>query len=573
LAVKKLDALRPELSACVRLCSVLGEEFSRTEVEEVQDAVARAGEAGTHIDAGVGLQALVESGIFVRGAGDHYSFQSPTFRDAVYELLDPARREAIHRVAFDVWRARLEPAARGPAPEPAWSHGLTQLARHAGAAGLSNEAAMASFELAELAWSKHRYVEADQRYTAALAFLSPGDEERRLRALAGRGKARYRLHRAREALDDLQAARAIAERRGDFAMTADLLLEEATALDWTQSFEESAGLAEQARELIEKLPTRRLDSRLLVTLGRSRCREQRLAEAVDLLSRGALGSGADGDQGTRVVALLMLSSVLVLEGRLEEAEATFLEVIHLCGELEDRFHLGSALVNRALLWTARAAPDRAMEDLRRAIQIAREVGNPWMERAATHNVAELLYWSGQDDEALALARRSRILEERFVESIVPDDSLLLARIQASRGEIAEARALLAWIGERFPVDKLAPTERALVQALSMVLSEAPSPASSSPCSPPLAASAAWDCLVEEAQGFPLEELLEVLFLRARWAIRNGRFDEAVQCAVQSRPRFEGCPIWRPRFAVLIDEINRVLAGAGSDCLLEQAARV
>jgi hypothetical protein len=149
-----------------------------------------------------------------------------------------------------------------------------------------------------------------------------------------------------------------------------------------------------------------------------------------------------------------------------------------------------------------------------------------------------------------------------VESIVPDDSLLLARIQTSRGETSEAQALLAWIGERCPVDKLAPTERALVQALSIALSDTPS------ASP----SAAWDRLVEEAQGFPPEELLEVLFLRARAAVRNGRLDEAVQCAVQSGPRLEGCPIWRPRYAALIEEIDRVLAGAGSHCPLEQAAR-
>jgi len=250
-------------------------------------------------------------------------------------------------------------------------------------------------------------------------------------------------------------------------------------------------------------------------------------------------------------------------------------VIGLCGKLEDRLHLGSALVNRSILWTARAAPERALDDLRRAIQIAREVGNPWMERNATHNVAELLYWSGQDDEALALARRSRTLEERFVEHVVPDDSLLLARIQASRGERAEARALLEWIGEHCPVDKLAPTERALVQALSMVLSEAPAAPGAAPPPPatiePNPNSAAWDRLVEEAQGFPPEELLEVLFLRARAAAWNARWDEAFQCAVQSRPRLEGCPIWRPRFATLIEEIDQVLAGASRQWSLEQAA--
>lgn len=532
LAVKKLDALRPELAACVRLCSVLGREFSREEVERVQDALARAREAGTRVDVGVGLEALVASGILARGAGDRYSFQSPTFRDAVSELLDPAHREAIHRVAFGVYRAEREQSP----------HVLEQLARHAGAAGMREEAASAFLTLASLARSRHRHVDADQHYTAALASLDPTDVKRRAHALAGRGKARYLLHRIRDALDDLRAARELAERAGDAAMTADLLLEEATALDWAHSFDESARRAEQARALVGALPDGRLQSRLFVTLGRSLFRQQRVAEAIDLLRRGAEGAEADADHGTRAVALLMLSSALVLLGRLTEAEEKFHEVIALCAEVDDRLHLGSAYANRSLLWTARAAPDRALEDLRRAIQIAREVGNPWMERNATHNVAELLYWGGQDDEALALAQRSRLLEERFVERVVPDDSLLLARISTSRGDYAEATRLLAWIKERCPADTLAPTERVFVRALSLVLADAPPPGEAT----------VWDALVEEAvQGFPAEEILEVLYLRARAALRNGRRDQVVECIHRSNDRLASCPIWMPRFSSLI----------------------
>jgi tetratricopeptide (TPR) repeat protein len=360
----------------------------------------------------------------------------------------------------------------------------------------------------------------------------------------------------------LHAARELAEGASDDAMTADLLLEEATALDWAHSFVESARRAEHARVLIERLPGGRLTSRLHMTLGRSLFRQQRVAEAIDHLHRAAEGAQAEGDHDTRVVALLMLSSALVLLGRLEEAEAKFHEVIALCGEVEDRLHLGSAYANRSLLWTARDAPDRALEDLRRAIQIAREVGNPWMERNATHNVAELLYWSGHDDEALALAERSRILEERFVERVVPDDSLLLARIQASRGDDIEARRLLAWVSERCPIATLAPTERVFLQALSLILADASLPTD----------AAAWDRLVDEAvQGFPAEELLEVLYWRARAAIRNGRWDEAVQCVNQSSHRLEACPIWRPRFEELMVRLDSVLARACSNCLLEQAA--
>ena len=41
----------------MRLCAVLGVRFSREEVELVQDAIDRAGEAGTPVDVGVGLRA------------------------------------------------------------------------------------------------------------------------------------------------------------------------------------------------------------------------------------------------------------------------------------------------------------------------------------------------------------------------------------------------------------------------------------------------------------------------------------------------------------------------------------
>jgi tetratricopeptide (TPR) repeat protein len=562
LAVKRLDALRPELSACVRLCSVLGAEFSRAEVEEVQDAIERAGGAGTPVDVGVGLTALVECGIFVRGLGERYSFQSATFRDAVCELLDAAHRASIHRHAFERWRAKIAEGFAGHA-------GLSQLARHAGAVGMREEAARAYLSLADIARSRHLHVEADQHASAALMFLDEGDLRRRALALAVRGKARYRVHRIREAVDDLKAARELAEALGDDLLAADLLLEEATALDWAHSFGESAARAEQARARLAGNPRPGLESRLLVNLGRSLFRQQRVAEAIDLLRRGAAGAEADADHDTRVVALLMLSSALVLSGSLDDAEARFQEVIGLCDEVTDRLHLGSAFANRALFWTAKNAPERALEDLRRAIQLAREVGNPWLERNATHNVAELLYWGGQDDEALALARRSRVLEERFVERLVPDDSLLLARIHAARGEHDEASRLLDWICERCATDALAPTERAFVRALSLVLARGD--VSAGPGAEPREGAGAdagaapdWDALVEEAaRAFPAEELLEVLYFRAIAALRNDRRPEAVVTLQQASRRLDECPIWRPRFMDLAGRMDALLVPAGS----------
>jgi tetratricopeptide (TPR) repeat protein len=458
---------------------------------------------------------------------------------------------------------------------------------------MREEAATAYLAIAFVSRGRHNYVEADQHFTAALAFLDQTDRRRRAIALAGRGKTRYLVHRIRDALDDLRAARELAEALGDAAALADLLLEEATALDWAHSFAESAERVEEARPLVERTGDPRMLARYLVTLGRSLFRQQRVAEAIDPLLRGASGASQSGDYEARVVALLMLSSALVLAGRLDEAETAFCDVIALCGSAADRLHLGSAHANRSLLWTSRGSPERAMDDLYRAIQLAREVGNPWLERNATHTVAELLYWNGRYDEALSLARRSRVLEERFVEHVVPDDSLLLARIHAARGELDEAAAYVAWVTERCAAGSLAPTERAFLTMISLVIEAAASresatsrestaprestaaiedpPAPLTPLSPSPTPFLAWDSLVDEATGdFPSEELLEVLYFRALVSLWNGRYADTVHCLQQSRSRLEGCPIWKPRFAELSARVQEMTPPACSRWLLDQA---
>jgi hypothetical protein len=72
------------------------------------------------------------------------------------------------------------------------------------------------------------------------------------------------------------------------------------------------------------------------------------------------------------------------------------------------------------------------------------LGHAHLERCCTFNLAELLHWQGSLDEALPLARRSRSLQQRFL-GPSPLDALLVARIQAARGELDEARAELAWV--------------------------------------------------------------------------------------------------------------------------------
>ncbi|WP_437321633.1 protein kinase domain-containing protein [Sorangium sp. So ce385] len=570
LAMRQLGALPQEVAALARLCAVLGESFTRAELEWVQDAVDRAGGAGTPVDAGYGLGVLVEQGIIARGEGERggrgegdgrrargegerWWFQSGLFRDAVYETLDPEHRAQIHRHALAFWRARVErgrPPASSAAPradpvappaELAAQPGpeeLEPLARHAGACGAGEEAADAHLRLGDLAFARHRHVEAERCYTAALKLAGEGDRRRRALALAGRGRIRYRLHLIEEALADLSAALELA----DDELRADVLLEEATALDWTGAYEASSRRVELARPLVERAGSPWLSARLRVAEGRTRLRRGEVVEAIALLSEGASLAESAGDEEGRIIALVLLSTELAHAGRFAEAERRAEEAIALCERAEDLPHLCVAIMNRVVLWALKKDLPRATADLRRAIALAREIGNPWLERVATYNVAELLYWSDQQDEALSLARRAHTLEQRFEDRPVPECSLLLARILAARGELDEARRLLAWIAASCPPDPSAKAAHGCYLMLRCLLSDGGDGVA------PRDLLGGLDEAELEAGPFQFaDELLEVLYWRGRAAIRHGAVEVAVASLSRARALLSEHPAWRARF--------------------------
>ncbi|WP_437693734.1 protein kinase domain-containing protein [Sorangium sp. So ce176] len=567
LAMRQLGALPQEIAALARLCAVLGESFTRAELEWVQDAVDRVGGAGTPVDAGYGLGVLVERGIIARGGGgdggargargdaERWWFQSGLFRDAVYETLDPEHRAQIHRHALAFWRARVErgrPPAR-PGPEE-----LEPLARHAAACGAGEEAAEAHLRLGDLAFARHRHVEAERCYTAALKLAGDGDRRGRARALAGRGRIRYRLHLIEEAMADLSAALELAGSDADAELRADVLLEEATALDWTGAYEASSARVALARPLVERAGSPRLSARLCVAEGRTRLRRAEVAEAIALLSEGASLAESAGDEESRIIALVLLSTELAHAGRFAEAERRAEEAIALCERAEDLPHLCVAIMNRVVLWTLKKDLPRATADLRRAIALAREIGNPWLERVATYNVAELLYWSDQQDEALSLARRAHTLERRFVDRPVPDCSLLLARILAARGELDEARRLLAWIAGACPPEPSARAAHGCFLLLRCLLSD--DALDGVPRAPRALLLGGLDEAELEAGPFLFtDELLEVLSWRARAALRHGLVEVAAANLDRAGGLLAEHPAWRARFDALARGLDALRA--------------
>ena len=563
LAARELAAMSPELAACVRVCSVMGTAFSRDELAFVQDAVERQGGAGTPIDTDIGLRDLVANGTLKRARSGRMMFTSPAFRDALYQQLSPSDRTTLHRYASQYWRSHRDTNNEG-------REVLEHVARHAGACGNNEEAARCYLMLGDRAHAEHDDVAAENHYSSALRFAGESAAKLRARALTGRGKARHRLYRTNEAYEDLQAARKLCETIDDVTTIVDTLLEEATAADTAANYTRAAHCTEEAQRKIWQIDDPALEVRLLLAQGRAAWRRGDLARAIDTLGTACVRAESVGQEETLAIARVLLAPAQVCDGRLDEAERVFDEAIRLCERTGNRLQLCSAYANRMFLWSARKQPERALDDLRVAMRIAREVGNPGPEHVATHNLAELLYWSGELDEALIQARRARDLQLRFSWG-VPFDALLLARIHAARMEIDQAESFLASLEEECNPVEFEHSVRVLYHTMQLVLTELRRPgpppvsdASRERAKPSEATqgdqaaglSARWDTLVAEAYDhLPGEELVEVLWWRVCVAAHCNQWKEAIRLLGQARACLEEAPIWSVRIRNIENSIN------------------
>jgi tetratricopeptide (TPR) repeat protein len=524
IAGRELDRLTPELAAMARLAAALLPGFSRAEVDAISRALQQ-GSAAPSADTDVGLFQLVARGLVAVDDGGRYRISSSALAIGIEHGLDDTQRERIHHQGLEHWRGRAGPRA------------AAAVAHHAAALGASREAAAAFLVLAEEAARHHRSVDADRQFTAVLAHAAEGPA--RARALFGRGRMRYRIGRAADAILDLEAAEHLARAAGDARLAASALLEQATALDWASDYRASAERAARAADQAAALADPSLEARSAMARGRSAWRAGQVAEAAPLLTLAAEAAAAAGDGETRTVALVLLAPVLVYAGDLAGAEARFDEALALARAAGDRAHLCAVHVNRMVLWSALKRPDLARADLREAVRLARQLGHPEPDRMATYNLAEDIYWSGEDDrEALELARRSRFLQQRFLGRPAAEDSLLIARVAIALGEEAEARASLASVEAEVPESDRSPASRLFLRLIAAWLDDAP--------------AGTWTSLVDDARSsLAPDDRLEILYWTARTAGRRPSDPDLARLGAAVRHEAVAClddaPIWRHRF--------------------------
>ena len=511
LAAREVAPLAPELVALARLCAVLGDEVLRDELAAVVELVEAKGGATTTVDVDIGLRELAAAGLLVE-RGARWVFRQALVQDGIYATTDDGERHAIHAAALTHWERRA-------LDEPGIA---ARVALHAEAVGDRRRAASAFATLGARADREHRTIDADQAWQGVLRNVDARDGVR-ARALIGRARARYRLQRVTQALEDLDEARAIAIELGDVTLEIEALLERATALDWGDDFPGSAAAAAEAKARFAGSPDRELGIEVRLAEARSLFRAQNLAEGVPALEAVHAEAKAHGRAEAETIAALLLTLGLVDLGRYADAERVFDELIPACIASGDRLHLGAAYANRSWLWSSRGDTARCAEDLRIVIQHAREIGQASLERIATYNLAESLLWTGELDEAQRLATRSRTIQRAHGEGADHFDVMLLARIVAARGDLAQLHALV----EELAGTELSPSEQAILAVVACVGRRDPE---------------AWETALAAAA--PLlgpETVLELGVL----AMRDGGLVEARRAAL--RELAEPRPMWKRRF--------------------------
>ncbi|WNG21762.1 protein kinase [Cystobacter fuscus] len=531
LAARALAVLPEAHQGLARLCAVLGQEVTVARVDAAQRHLEKKEDTArmAGLDAGTGLARLERAGLLRAVGPGRYAFRQPQLREALERALPPTWRRSLHLAALRALpEGDTEPRAR---------------ARHAAASGAHEEAFAAWFALGEAARRAHRHVEAEQDYTHALAQLPEGDRERRARVLAGRGRVRYRTHRFHEALADLGQARALARALGNTALEVDLLLEEATLVDWLEDAEGSAARTHEALEKAEALDDPRLSVRCSLARARQSWREGDWARATRLLTATVEAATLARDTETRIIALMMQGTGLALDGQEAPASAAFDEALALSQREGDALHRAATLINRTFLWRLRGDLQGTESDLREAIALGRELGHAQVERWSVGQLAECLHWMGRDAEALGLARRAHELGVRFFGAHpVAVDAVLLARVALALGNAREARALLDWLDAHCAPERTPPNTRALWRLVALRVAEAESGTRD---------AAAWRALADEAAPDTSgDEHTEVLHQAALAAWEAGAWDEARQWLVRARDTARASPLWRSRLDAL-----------------------
>lgn len=470
-ARRELAHLSGELRGHARLAAVAGPASLAQHVGAVNALEALGHRALVPLDARFALARLLERQVLQSGRDGVLRFRLPLVKGLLLSEGRGDELEVMHRAALAFFKG--DPTTVGVAR-------AARLARHAEGSGETTVAAAHWLEAGLEGARRQADVDSDQSLSRALALLPEGDV-RALSALRARGIVRYRLARYADARVDFEAAHREAQRLGDRAAEIDVLLWWATALDWMSDFAGARTHIEAARALYDATPVPQLAATLAFNEGRLAGRFDNFAVATQKLREALalIDQAPEGQEETRIEALVLLLYMLPLEGRLDEAEALLAELRARCAAVGDRFHEGAALLNTRTLWLERGDLERGVASQQEAARIGRELGEQLLEYAAGCNVAELLLLSGETARAVEAARAAIELEARSGEVAGgPYAHLIGARVALAADDLEGAAREVTLIDAMLSNDAegLLPNEKLLLELVKLGLRRAASPA-------------------------------------------------------------------------------------------------
>jgi hypothetical protein len=162
-------------------------------------------------------------------------------------------------------------------------------------------------------------------------------------------------------------------------------------------------------------------------------------------------------------------------------------------------------------------------------------------------MAIMLYRRDNQYQALAYARRAQALGQRLLERPITTTPIVLADILLALEEYEQAASTLAWITRAAPPG---PNDLPSYHTMQLVLAEVGAGGVEAP-------AVGWDEVIRMAdeRGLATEEILPLLYWRARMAATHGRREEAVQALEDARRRRSRCTMWLLRF----EELERKLS--------------
>lgn len=532
LAHRELDALAPAERAHARLVATVGVEVTPDEVSGILQGVLRRIENSSDVDefpldARIGIERLLSAGVLRRQRHGRVGFRHGLVRDAIVRGVPAQVRRKIHLSAVEYYRD-----ARSSSDGLAEETRLPQLAYHAASAGHFDIAEEAYLRLADAARARHVYVDAERLYTLAIEqsdarahrevrqdehIDAETNELRNTRRDAFRGRAimRYRMGRNHDALLDFAEVRALTNPEA-FLEHAEILLDEAIALDWMGDHAALRDKVLAAKALAEGRATPALSARLQLAIGLSSFRFSALDDAIIALERAANEAAALGEEGyeTQVIALIVLGVLSQGIANLANAETVLDRAVSLSEAHGDVLHLGSSINSRGVLRAFQGDSLRMVADFERVISLGRELGQYYLEFSGHQNLGEFLYWMDRLDEAATHVARARATCERWASGgWRPETVLLEARIALYRGEIEQARALAQRVRGEGTGPLTVPADDVFCSMVELATSHAD--------------DAAWDDLEQRSAKFAVwQERIEVVEARGLLELRRGNVDAA-----------------------------------------------